>query len=220
MKVLLGNKVKEPKVLFLDENGNLSAVPTKNEFKNPLVFAETTETALKQIILSAIKKGYKINVSSPATYKGNSKLTDQHSIAIGDNKYMSFKHSYALTAANEKNVKLFNPHGRDGKARSRKIFDLSIKKAYEKLVSILPAEGEVSPETKTAIEAILSQQKALEEEIDRIVGTLRVKINALRDTPIAKGFRTEEIIILETQDISYEVLKYYFKDLVLTIIKK
>ena len=88
------------------------------------------------------------------------------------------------------------------------------------MVSILPAEGGISPETKTAIEAILNQQKALEEEIDRIVGTLRVKINALRDTPIAKGFRTEEIIILETQDISYEVLKYYFKDLVLTIIKK
>jgi hypothetical protein len=220
MKVLLGNKVKEPKVLFLDENGNLSDAPTKNEFKTPLVFAETTETALKQIILSAIEKGYKINVSSPTTYKGNSKLTDQHTIDIGDNKYMSCKHSYALTTANETNVSLFNPHGSDGKARNRKIFDLSTKKAYEKIVSILPAEGKILPETKAAIEAILNQQKALKNESDRITGTLRVKINALRDTSIAKGFRTQEITILGSQDISYKVLKEYFKDLVITIIKK
>jgi hypothetical protein len=220
MKVLLGNKVKEPKVLFLDENGNLSDAPTKNEFKTPLVFAETTETALKQIILSAIEKGYKINVSSPTTYEGNSKLTDQHTIDIGDNKYMSCKHSYALTTANETNVSLFNPHGSDGKARNRKIFDLSTKKAYEKIVSILPAEGKILPETKAAIEAILNKQKALKNESDRITGTLRVKINALRDTSIAKGFRAQEITILGSQDISYKVLKEYFKDLVITIIKK
>ena len=133
---------------------------------------------------------------------------------------MSFKHSYALTAANEKNVSLFNPHGRDKEARKRKFFDLSTKKAYEKLVSILPAEGKVSPETKVEIEAILNAQEALKNESDRITGTLRVKINSLREMSIAKGFRTQEITILGSQDISYKVLKEYFKDLVITIIKK
>lgn len=133
---------------------------------------------------------------------------------------MSFKHSYALIAANEKNVTLFNPHGSDKKARNRKTFDLSIKKTYEKVVSILPAEGKILPETKAEIEAILNKQKALKDESDRITGTLRVKINALRNTSIAKGFRTQEITILGSQDISYKVLKEYFKDLVITIIKK
>jgi len=60
----------------------------------------------------------------------------------------------------------------------------------------------------------------LKNESDRITGTLRVKINALRETSIAKGFRTQEIIMTASQDISYKVLKEYFKDLVITIIKK
>jgi hypothetical protein len=220
LKVLLGDKVKQPKKIYLDENGNLSDEPTQKEFKNPVVFDQTSETELKQIILSATQKGYKINVSSPSTYKGGSVLSDQHIINIGVDNYMSFKHAYTLTAASEKEVKLFNPHGDDEKPRLRNIFDKKTQKAYEQLLAILPSKGKLSPEIKEALEAILNKNEALKKESDKIVGGVRAKINGLEDSSIAKGFKTQLIKIDALQDLSYKVLKEYFSSLVLTLIKK
>ncbi len=222
MKVLLGNKVKVPKKIYLDDTGNISDEPTDIEFKNPILLGKVSEETLHDIILSAKTKGYKINVSSPPTYKGDKELTDRHVVKIDSKNYMNFNHTYTLTEANEKNITLFNPHAKDKQPRERQIFNQELKKDIDKLNAIIAKEGKISTEEKEEIHRIinLDRNKGIKKETSRNIGNLRSKINAISDLDIAKGFISTKIEIEKIQTITYPVLKKYFESLTITIIKK
>ncbi|WMX17290.1 C2 family cysteine protease [Aureispira sp. CCB-E] len=218
MKVLLGNKVKQPTEIYLDGAGKLSDTPTENEFKNPLDFSKVSEKHLRQIILSAKEKGYKINVSSPTSYKGDAVLTDQHVVKIGEKIYMNFKHAYSLLDANEKQAILFNPHGKT--KQIRQIFDQKIVDEIARLESIIPLKGKISKEVKETVETILEQNKALQASFNQTLGNLRTKLNNVLTLDLGKGFIRQEVEIENPQKISYKVLKEYFSSLVITILKQ
>ena len=220
LKVLLGNKVKNPTKIYLDEAGNLTTQKTPKEFVNPVKLGDVSLPDLKKIILSARQEGHLLNVASPKSYKGGDGLTDEHILDIGKGNYMLFGHGYTLTAANDKEVTLFNPHGDDKEAKKRHIFDEQLKKDFETIKALALQKGKLSEESKAKIKNILTSNELLQKSFSRVMGSYKMKVKAVEEEDIAKGFvkRTFEIEDPELK-VSYETLEY-FHTLSITLLEK
>lgn len=118
MKILLGNKVQTPNSLVLNSEGELLAKGEGTRIPNPIPLASTSLQQLQQILTDAHKKGYKMNLNSPDTYKGVKDLDHNHVFNLGAGNYMSFNHVYTITAINGNTVSVFNPHGKSISAKT------------------------------------------------------------------------------------------------------
>lgn len=247
MKVLLGNKVREPKALYLTTAGELVLEPTADskEFLNPLHMDKVTSTELQQIIQSADHKGYKMNVASPQSYQGGTTLTDSHLLNIGEDLYMTFKHGYTLYEAEEKTAWLFNPHGKTNKKRI--VFALDVKQKIQKLEYIIEELRKVTSSAEwtsdfrdrmnnllddlenldkgesynITIGKIKSSWQAFEKKefkVRRIASFLK-KIDKELNVDLRQGFVRGIIEIKGKQKIPYQSLKKYFDYVVFTIIE-
>ncbi|CAA6825870.1 MAG: Unknown protein, partial [uncultured Aureispira sp.] len=115
MKALLGNKVDIPLSFLVDEHGRLINEGEGTSITNPLELASIGLQQLKQLLLSAQEKGYKMNLSSPNSYKGVEELNHNHVLNIGNGNYISFDHTYTITAIEGDMASVFNPHGKASK---------------------------------------------------------------------------------------------------------
>ena len=114
MKVLLGNKLKLPNSFLLDKEGKLTQKQDGEGtyIQNPIPLASTSLQQLQQVLEAAQEKGYKMNLTSPKTYRGAKGLNHNHVLDIGNGNYMSFEHVYTITGIDGNMVAVFNPHGK------------------------------------------------------------------------------------------------------------
>jgi hypothetical protein len=134
MKALLGNKVEMPLSFLLDEHGNLINEGEGTSITNPIDLASIGLQPLKQLLLSAQEKGYKMNLTSPKTYKGAKGLNHNHVLNIGDGNYMSFDHIYSITGIEGDMASVFNPHGKASKIGT--FFDKDLHQLMQTLTTV------------------------------------------------------------------------------------
>lgn len=134
---------------------------------------------------------------------------------------MAFKHGYTLTDADDKKVILFNPHGKDEEPKERQIFDKQIKNAFDEIKSLVPKKGKPTEEAKTKIKTILNKHEPLKKEFVRVMGSYKMKVEAVEEEDVAKGFVKKNFEIGNSMlDISYKTLHQYFSELNITVLKK
>ncbi|WMX17415.1 C2 family cysteine protease [Aureispira sp. CCB-E] len=136
LEVLLGNKVKTPKEIYLDANGAIVQENPTETVTNPIVLSNIKLDVLKKVVKAANDADYEIHVSSPDKYKGYT-LGDHDILPIDAHHYMSFNHAYSLVDATNNTVTIRNPHG--DSEREQGLFSESVKIDVTNLITAIEA---------------------------------------------------------------------------------
>lgn len=156
LKVLLGNKVKTPEKIYLDEHGAIVAKNPSETIVNPIILSTIDLNALKRVLQAANEADYEIHVSSPDKYKGHT-LGHHDVLPIDAHHFMSFNHAYSLVNATANTITIRNPHG--DSEREQGIFSEAVKTAVVNLIDAVDvvekkfdANTTISTSEKTAMD--------------------------------------------------------------------
>jgi len=170
LKVLLGNKVKTPDSIYLNQAGEVVTSKTETAIPNPIVLSAIDVNVLAAVIQNANANDYEVHVSSPDQYEGYT-LDDQDIVPIDeDNHFMSFKHAYSLVDASSDTVTIRNPHGNTKKEQG--LFSETVKKDVTALVEAMRNLEEAFENTNEIKE---STKQALDKAITAIEGNDLIK---------------------------------------------
>ncbi|WP_052599636.1 C2 family cysteine protease [Aureispira sp. CCB-QB1] len=165
LKTLLGNRVSSPITLYLDDKGGITNTPTDIAIDNPIDLSKIDLNILKKVLMSASANDYEISLSSPETFNGVGGLTHDHILALGNSKYMSFRHAYSVIGATSGSVKAQNPHG--DRNTDLSIFDKEVNDTMKEL-----------KETNDLIKSKVKEEKQFSNDLKTQVDELMKKLSA------------------------------------------
>ena len=103
----------------------------------------------------------------------------------------------------------------------RKRRSLTKTNFFEAIKALALQKGKLSEASKAKIVAILDSNKLLRNSFKRVMGSYKMKVKAVEEEDIAKGFVKKSFKIEKSKlEITYKILQKYFNTLSITLFEK